>query len=96
MKKIPQFTTLIFYVLLQCGADSLGCDRLGCFNLSIKGHGYKDITGFNNPLRIFTCKLIIKHVFLLKTVCLLKIVGKRGIPVIILKQNFNTVHVEYS
>lgn len=23
----------------QCGADSLGCDRLGCFNLSIRGHG---------------------------------------------------------
>ncbi|KJE97488.1 histone deacetylase-3 [Capsaspora owczarzaki ATCC 30864] len=26
-------------IVLQCGADSLGCDRLGCFNLSIKGHG---------------------------------------------------------
>ncbi|OLL23523.1 Histone deacetylase phd1 [Neolecta irregularis DAH-3] len=26
-------------VVLQCGADSLGCDRLGCFNLSIKAHG---------------------------------------------------------
>ena len=26
-------------VVLQCGADSLGGDRLGCFNLSIKGHG---------------------------------------------------------
>ncbi|XP_067662888.1 histone deacetylase 3-like [Haliotis asinina] len=26
-------------VVLQCGADSLGSDRLGCFNLSIKGHG---------------------------------------------------------
>jgi len=26
-------------VLLQCGADSLSGDRLGCFNLSIKGHG---------------------------------------------------------
>lgn len=25
---------------LQCGADSLGCDRLGCFNLSIRGHGW--------------------------------------------------------
>ena len=23
----------------QCGADSLGCDRLGCFNLSIRQHG---------------------------------------------------------
>ena len=26
-------------ILLQCGADSLGCDRLGAFNLSIKAHG---------------------------------------------------------
>ncbi|TGZ71357.1 hypothetical protein CRM22_002700, partial [Opisthorchis felineus] len=26
-------------VVLQCGADSLGCDRLGVFNLSIRGHG---------------------------------------------------------
>eukprot|EP01040_Poterioochromonas_malhamensis_P006367 gene6367-6860_t len=26
-------------VVLQCGADSLSGDRLGCFKLSIKGHG---------------------------------------------------------
>lgn len=26
-------------IVLQCGADSLGCDRLGCFNLSIEAHG---------------------------------------------------------
>ena len=26
-------------VVMQCGADSLSGDRLGCFNLSIKGHG---------------------------------------------------------
>ena len=26
-------------VVLQCGADSLGGDRLGCFSLSTKGHG---------------------------------------------------------
>lgn len=26
-------------VLLQCGSDSLSGDRLGCFNLSVKGHG---------------------------------------------------------
>ena len=25
-------------VVLQCGADSLGCDRLGVFNLTIEGH----------------------------------------------------------
>ena len=26
-------------VLMQCGADSLSGDRLGCFNLTLKGHG---------------------------------------------------------
>ncbi|KAJ1860329.1 histone deacetylase [Coemansia sp. RSA 2703] len=26
-------------IVLQCGADSLGCDRLGVFNLSIAAHG---------------------------------------------------------
>jgi histone deacetylase 1/2 len=25
-------------IVLQCGADSLACDRLGCFNLTLKGH----------------------------------------------------------
>lgn len=27
-------------VVLQCGADSLAGDRLGCFNLSLKGELY--------------------------------------------------------
>ena len=26
-------------VVLQCGADSLAGDRLGCFNLTLRGHG---------------------------------------------------------
>jgi histone deacetylase 1/2 len=26
-------------IVLQCGSDSLSGDRLGCFNLSVKGHG---------------------------------------------------------
>lgn len=26
-------------IVLQCGADSLGADRLGCFNLNINAHG---------------------------------------------------------
>ena len=26
-------------IVLQCGADSLSADRLGCFNLSFRGHG---------------------------------------------------------
>ena len=38
-------------ILLQCGADSLSGDRLGCFNLSIKGHGecVKYVKSFNVP-----------------------------------------------
>ncbi|XP_002742058.1 histone deacetylase 3-like [Saccoglossus kowalevskii] len=41
-------------IVLQCGADSLGCDRLGCFNLSIKGHGecVKFVKEFNIPLLV--------------------------------------------
>lgn len=30
-------------VVLQCGADSLAGDRLGCFNLSLKGTIYRFI-----------------------------------------------------
>ena len=26
-------------IVLQCGADSISGDRLGCFNLSVRGHG---------------------------------------------------------
>ena len=26
-------------VVMQCGSDSLSGDRLGCFNLSVRGHG---------------------------------------------------------
>jgi len=41
-------------VVLQCGCDSLGGDRLGCFNLSIKGHGdcVNFIKSYNLPLLI--------------------------------------------
>ncbi|KAL5167783.1 Histone deacetylase 19 [Glycine soja] len=39
-------------VVLQCGADSLSGDRLGCFNLSIKGHAecVRHMRSFNVPL----------------------------------------------
>jgi histone deacetylase 1/2 len=39
-------------IVLQCGTDSLSGDRLGCFNLSIKGHGncVKYIKSLNLPL----------------------------------------------
>ena len=41
-------------VVLQCGADSLSGDRLGCFNLSTRGHGkcVEFIKKFNLPLMI--------------------------------------------
>lgn len=41
-------------VVLQCGADSLGHDRLGCFNLNIKGHGQcvSFVKSFGIPLLV--------------------------------------------
>ncbi|KAI0564791.1 histone deacetylase [Gracilaria domingensis] len=38
-------------IVLQCGADSLAHDRLGCFNLTIKGHGrcVQFVKSFNLP-----------------------------------------------
>ncbi len=41
-------------IVLQCGADSLGCDRLGCFNLNIRAHGQcvSFAKAFNLPLLV--------------------------------------------
>lgn len=41
-------------VVLQCGADSLSGDRLGCFNLSLKGHAacVAYMKTFNVPLLV--------------------------------------------
>lgn len=41
-------------VVLQCGADSLAGDRLGCFNLSVKGHAdcLRFLRSFNVPLMV--------------------------------------------
>ncbi|CAN0369904.1 unnamed protein product, partial [Phaeothamnion confervicola] len=41
-------------VVLQCGADSLSGDRLGCFNLSLKGHGrcVEHMRTFNKPMLV--------------------------------------------
>ncbi|OZJ05063.1 Histone deacetylase 3 [Bifiguratus adelaidae] len=41
-------------IVLQCGADSLGCDRLGVFNLSIEAHGecVRFIKSFRIPLLV--------------------------------------------
>lgn len=53
----PIVTETIHYfkpsaIVLQCGADSLGCDRLGSFNLSIRGHGdcVRFVQSFDIPL----------------------------------------------
>ncbi|KAJ3424691.1 histone deacetylase [Anaeramoeba flamelloides] len=41
-------------IVMQCGADSLSGDRLGCFNLTLKGHGecIKFVKSLNKPLLI--------------------------------------------
>ena len=41
-------------VVLQCGADSLSGDRLGCFNLSVNGHAdcLRFLRSFNVPLMV--------------------------------------------
>merc|ERR1712079_904283 len=41
-------------VVLQCGADSLSGDRLGCFNLTLKGHAkcVEFMKRYNLPLML--------------------------------------------
>jgi len=41
-------------IVLQCGADSLASDRLGCFNLSLDGHGdcVRFVKRFGIPLLV--------------------------------------------
>lgn len=41
-------------IVLQCGADSLSGDRLGCFNLSIRGHAecVAFVKSFNVPMLV--------------------------------------------
>lgn len=41
-------------VVLQCGGDSLSGDRLGCFNLSMKGHAncVRYVKSFNLPVLV--------------------------------------------
>jgi histone deacetylase 1/2 len=41
-------------VILQCGADSLAGDKLGMFNLSMKGHAdcVRFLNSFNVPLML--------------------------------------------
>lgn len=41
-------------IVLQCGADSLTGDRLGCFNLTTKGHAacVQHVQSFNTPMMV--------------------------------------------
>jgi len=41
-------------IVMQCGADSLSGDRLGCFNLTTKGHGacVEYVKSFNVPVLV--------------------------------------------
>lgn len=41
-------------IVVQCGADSLGCDRLGCFNLNTKAHAecVRFVKSFNIPMMV--------------------------------------------
>ena len=41
-------------IVLQCGADSLSGDRLGCFNMSLRGHSdcVKFVKSFDVPLLV--------------------------------------------
>jgi histone deacetylase 1/2 len=41
-------------IVMQCGSDSLSGDRLGCFNLSVRGHGscLKYVKELNLPLLV--------------------------------------------
>ncbi|SCW01077.1 LAFE_0D04566g1_1 [Lachancea fermentati] len=41
-------------IIQQCGADSLGHDRLGCFNLNVKAHGecVKFVKSFGLPMLV--------------------------------------------
>ena len=41
-------------IVLQCGTDSLSGDRLGCFNLSVEGHGecVQYMKNFNVPMLV--------------------------------------------
>ncbi|KAL4065156.1 hypothetical protein V8B97DRAFT_1867705 [Scleroderma yunnanense] len=56
-KTVIEDTVTAFHptsIVLQCGADSLGCDRLGAFNLSIAAHGecVNFVRKFNVPLLV--------------------------------------------
>lgn len=60
-------------VVLQCGADSLTGDRLGCFNLTLKGHAeaVKHVKSFGVPMLVlggggYTIRNVARYVFYMK------------------------------
>jgi histone deacetylase 1/2 len=40
-------------IVLQCGADSLTADRLGCFNLTVRVSTYTHILSLTLPLALY-------------------------------------------
>lgn len=64
-------------IVLQCGADSLAADRLGCFSLSIKGHGECKLFEF----RLFFQSI---HFFLHFIITGVKFMKKYNIPLLVL------------
>ena len=68
-KPVIQYVMQFFQptaIVLQCGADSLDNDRLGCFSLSTKGHGecVKFVRDLNVPLLAVGGGGYIKLIFL--------------------------------
>ena len=49
-------------IVLQCGADSLSGDRLGCFNLSLKGGKKKLIINYQLSIINYTISAYFTHV----------------------------------
>ena len=60
---LTRFLNACFF---QCGADSLTGDRLGSFNLSLRGHGdcVTYMKQFNRPLVRHCCCLVCNHLLI--------------------------------
>lgn len=55
-------------VVLQCGADSLTGDRLGCFNLTVRGHGkcVEFVKKYGLPFMMVNIFKITKHITVIR------------------------------
>ena len=47
-------------IVLQCGADSLSGDRLGCFNLTLKGQALRVTRGGSRSVILFQVMLMVQ------------------------------------